>query len=328
MSFTTRGTDNVDLTYLPPGSEDGRVDTITVGVSDGFNGADDDDQTLSIEISVTEKQPDPITSEFVSITVAENSTTDCMQDGSMGCSLAGEVPNAVSYSIESGVDGGDTDYSVDSSTGVITVNTAPNFEDGKNPAFLVNAQNALGELAGLISVRVAVTDIDENPAITTSIGTAWVYENAQVDDPVLNKVLDSEPPSLSDPPISIAADDPESAAITYSISAGKPPFAINASTGALTVSGALDRETATGHTFTVKAADPAGNSDEMEITVMVLNSNETPQFTSPTGDDAVTTIPENTGNAYVIFTFTATDQDGDDLTFTLREGSVERPVRN
>ena len=53
---------------------------------------------------------------------------------------------------------------------------------------------------------------------------------------------------------------------------------------------------------------------------MVLNSNETPEFTSPTGDGAVTTIPENTGNAHVIFTFTATDEDQDDLTFTLREG--------
>ena len=228
------------------------------------------------------------------------------------------MSGALSFSIESGVDGGDTDYAV-ADDGTISVLNAPDYEDGLDPAFLVNANGADG-LAGLISVRVSVTDIDEDPAITTSIGTAWVYENAQVDDPVLNKVLDSEPPSLSDLPISIAADDPESAAITYSISAGKPPFAINASTGALTVSGALDRETATGHTFTVKAADPAGNSDEMEITVHVLNSNETPNFTSPTGDDAVTTIPENTGNAYVIFTFTATDQDGDDLTFTLREG--------
>ena len=92
MSFTTSGTDNLlDLTYLPPGSEDGRVNTITVGVSDGFNGADDDDQTLSIEISVTEKQPDPITSSFVSITVAENST-DCSQDDvASGCSVAGVV---------------------------------------------------------------------------------------------------------------------------------------------------------------------------------------------------------------------------------------------
>ena len=62
------------------------------------NGEDDDDLTLYIEISITEEQPEPITSEFVGIMVAENSP-DCMQDGSMGCSLAGEVPNAVSYSI-------------------------------------------------------------------------------------------------------------------------------------------------------------------------------------------------------------------------------------
>ena len=95
---------------------------------------------------------------------------------------------------------------------------------------------------------------------------------------------------------------------------------MDSSTGALTVTGALDRETAGSHTFTVKAADPAGNYDTMEVTVHVLNSNETPQFTSPTGDGAVTTIPENTPNAHVIFTFTATDEDRDDLTFTLREG--------
>ena len=315
-----KSSDNLDLTYLPPSANPGpRVDTITVDVSDGYNGADTADQTLYIEISVTEEEPDPITSEFVSITVAENST-DCMQDGSMGCSLAGEVPNAVSYSIESGVDGGDTDYSVDSSTGVITVNTAPNFEDGKNPAFLVNAKNALGELAGLISVRVAIADVNESPALAAIAGVPWVYETAQIGDAVVEKPADQDGPAATDLPISISANDPEGATLTYTISKGKPPFAVNASTGALTVSGALDKETAGGHTFTVKAADPAGNSDEMEITVHVLNANETPQFTSPTGDDAVTTIPENTGNALVIFTFTATDEDRDDLTFTLREG--------
>ena len=58
-------TDNVLLTYLPPESDPGpRVDTIKVGVSDGVNGEDDDDLTLYIEISITEEQPEPITSEL------------------------------------------------------------------------------------------------------------------------------------------------------------------------------------------------------------------------------------------------------------------------
>ena len=311
-------TDNVDLTYLPPGSELGRVDIITVGVSDGFNGADDDDQTLYIEVSITEIPPDAITSSFVGITVAENST-DCSQDDvASGCSLAGVVADATSFSIESGVDGGNTDYAV-ANDGTITVLNAPNYEDGLDPAFLVNANGADG-LAGLISVRVSVTDVNEDPALAAIAGVPWVYETAQIGDEVVEKPADQDGPAATDQPINISANDPEGATLTYTISKGKPPFAVDASTGALTVSGALDKESAGSHTFTVKAADPAGNSDEMEITVHVLNANETPRFTSPTGDAAVTTIPENTGNAHVIFTFKATDEDQDDIAFTLREG--------
>ena len=262
------------------------MNTITVGVSDGFNGADTDDQTLSIEISITEQQPAPITSSFVGITVAENST-DCSQDGvASGCSLAGVVDDATSFSIESGVDGGNTDYAV-ADDGTITVLNAPNYEDGLDPAFLVNATGADG-LAGLISVRVSVTDVNEDPALAAIAGVPWVYETAQIGDAVVEKPADQDGPAATDQPINISANDPEGATLTYSISSkGKVPIAVDSSTGALTVSGALDKESAGSHTFTVKAADPAGNSDEMEITVHVLNANETPQFTSPTGDAAV-----------------------------------------
>ena len=74
--------------------------------------------SLRIQISITEIEK-PVTSDFVGITVAENGTV-CMQDGTVGCSLAGVVEGGVAYSIESGVDGGDTDYAV-ASDGTITV---------------------------------------------------------------------------------------------------------------------------------------------------------------------------------------------------------------
>ena len=194
---------------------------------------------------------------------------------------------------------------------------------------LVDAFGANGIRLGAVIAGIAIQDIDEDPVITdlvvgadgTSSEIPWVYETAQIGDPVVTKPVGQEGPAATDTDTIISAMDPEGADITYSISStGKVPFAVDSSTGALTVTGALDRETAGSHAFTVKAADPAGNYDTMEVTVHVLNSNETPQFTSPTGDGAVTTIPENTGNAHVIFTFTATDEDGDDLTFTLREG--------
>ncbi len=314
--------DEVLLTYLPPSADPGpSVATLTISVSDGFNG--DSDETFSIEISVTEEQPAPITSSFEGITVAENST-ECSQSGvASGCSLAGIVPDATSFSIESGEDytaaDGSPNYAV-ANDGTVTVLNAPDYEKGLNPAFLVNANNAEG-LAGLISVRVTVTDVNEDPVLAAIDGTPWVYETAQIGDPVVEKPADQAGPASTDLPIMLSASDPEKANITYSISSsGSVPFAVNANTGALTVSAALDTEIAGSHSFTVMAADPAGNSDSMDITVHVLNANETPIFTSPTGDAAVTTIPENTPNSVIIFTFTATDEDGDDLSFTLREG--------
>ena len=166
----------------------------------------------------------------------------------------------------------------------------------------------------MISVRVTITDVDEDPMLDAMSGTAWVYETAQMGDAVMTGSGDDAAA------VSVSASDPEGRAITYGMS-GKAPFAVNSSTGAITVSGALDTEKATSHTFTVSAMDPAGNSDSMSITVNVLNANETPNFTSPEGDAAKTTIAEDSSYSDgAIFTFSASDEDGDDLTFELREG--------
>ena len=313
--------DKLLLTYLPTAPGNTTPSTITVTANDGWND-DGADATITVTVSVTVEPRPAITSNFVGVTVAENGTV-CMLDGSAGCSLAGIVESATSYSIESGVDGGNTNYAV-ANDGSVTVLNAPNFEDGDNPAFLVNANDAAGDLAGLISVRVTVTDVEEAPVLDVIAGTPWVYETAQAGDPVLEKPADQDGPAATDPAISINAEDEDGGTtITYSISAGKPPFRVHPTTGALTVSGALDTEAAGSHSFTVRATDEDGLTDEMDVTVHVLNANEAPQFTSPLGDAAVTTIPENTGSVAVIFTFTATDEDGDDLSFSLRQGQSQ-----
>ena len=329
-----RGEDGTDdvllLTYLPPGANPGpRSDEITVNVSDGWND-DGADTTIIITVEVTELQPPPVTSEFVSITVAENGT-DCVQEGvASGCSLADEV-DAYSYSIESGVEGGDTNYAVDSMTGAITVLNEPNFEDGLSPAFLVNANNSDGSLAGLISVRVTVTDVDEPPVITAipAGDVPWVYENFQIDDAVVTKVASQNAPdAVNDPETKVIAMDPEGRALTYTVTNDADvPFTID-SDGVLRVDGTLEADdvaagTHKTHDVMVSVSDPAGNATPVTVTVTVLNSNESPNFTAPLGDDAVKTINENTGSSVVIFTFTAQDEDGDDLSFSLREGQSQ-----
>ena len=252
--------------------------------------------------------------------------------GTVVGSLGPEVDGAVAFSVISGTGNARDDFAVNETTGEITVINGRDYDAvgaENNIVLLVDAFGENGIRLGAVIAGIAIQDIDEDPVLTdlvvgadgTSSEIPWVYETAQIGDPVVTKPVGQEGPAATDADTIISAMDPEGADITYSISStDKVPFAVDSSTGALTVTGALDRETAGSHTFTVKAADPAGNYDEMEVTVHVLNSNETPQFTSPTGDSAVTTIPENTPNAHVIFTFTATDEDGDDLTFTLREG--------
>ena len=51
-----------------------------------------------------------------------------------------------------------------------------------------------------------------------------------------------------------------------------PPFAIDANTGAITLTGALDFETATTHTFTIQVEDSAGLTDTATITINVTDS--------------------------------------------------------
>ena len=302
------GNDVLRLTYIPSGANPGpRMDTITVAVSDSFN--DDPDQTLTITVSVTQQEPPPITSNFVSITVAENSTT-CSGD----CSLVGVVENAVSYSIESGVDGGKENYAVDSSTGEITVLTAPNYEDNLSPAFLVNADNAEGDLAGLISVRVTVTDVNESPVFAAGATTSgYVAEDAQDGHAVMTSDLEEATP------LAITAADQDGNTLTYSI-AGQDgsgvPFNIS-SDGKITVSGnnALDHETRGSYLVKVTATDGTSTPATHDLEIEVGNSNEAPHFVHPTLE---VTIPEDTATGTEIADYEAADTDGDVLEFSLK----------
>ena len=133
----------------------------------------------------------------------------------------------------------------------------------------MNVDDAGTELLGIISVSIVIGDENEAPVIDAIAGTAWVYETAQNGDSVVEKPAAQTGPGPDDLPISIAATDPEGGDITFSIvSAAKVPFAIDSSTGALTVELALgeelDHETTGSFTFMVQASDGV-NNPTMEV---------------------------------------------------------------
>ena len=190
-----------------------------------------------------------------------------------------------------------------------------------------------GDLLGLISVRVTIVDENEAPVIDLIVGTPWVFEIAQDGEEVVTRLAGTVAPEDQDQPTKVSAEDPEGTDVVYSIITTDKnfPFAIDSASGALTVKLAMDQEldveTKDEYTFAVEASDGV-NKPTMPVTIKILNSNESPNFISPAGDDAKTTIDEDRTFADgaipfgggSILVFTATDEDENDLTFELREG--------
>jgi hypothetical protein len=104
--------------------------------------------------------------------------------------------------------------------------------------------------------------------------------------------------------ITASATDPdESDSITYTLTnSANGLFAINATTGVVTVSGTLDFETATKHTITVKATSTDGSSSTADMTVTVTDvADIVPVLANSNG-----TVAENAAAGAAVGTVTIT----------------------
>ena len=120
----------------------------------------------------------------------------------------------------------------------------------------------------------------------------------------------------------VTATDPDTGdTVTYAITAGNDPgkFAIDSSTGAITVVGALNYEAATSYTLTVEATDGNGGTATVDVAISVTNVNEPPAFGS--GPYAFTVAEDATTGA-AVGTVRATDPDtGDTVTHAITTGN-------
>ncbi len=199
-------------------------------------------------------------------------------------------------------------------------------------------------------VAPATTQTPLDDDIATDVYRAKVSESADVGDAVAygwssddriedtttfaRGVIDDDTKDDTPPGVAgkltyrlIAAQTTTGNPITSPEVAFSGPFAINASTGAITVSGRLDAETTASYPLFVKVTDnDATNamSDTVKLTITVDDTNEPPYFvtganstTELTEVDAIE-IDENTASGTVVARYYAVDPDGDDLTFVLR----------
>ncbi|MFM7740271.1 MAG: cadherin repeat domain-containing protein, partial [Planctomycetota bacterium] len=209
--------------------------------------------------------------------------------------------STITYSLTSNPDGL---FQIDSSTGVVTTAAAINREVvGASRSITVQASSSDGSLASQ-TFTIAINDLDEFDVGAVSDSNAAsnnVNENAAVGTTV---------------GITAAASDADATTntITYTLddsAAGR--FAVNSSTGVVTVAGAIDYETSTSHSITVRATSADGSFSTQVFTIQVNDVNE--GAVGPVSDANATAnfVIENSSNGTLVgLTGLATDPDGSD----------------
>ncbi|MDP2613871.1 cadherin repeat domain-containing protein, partial [Oceanobacter sp. 2_MG-2023] len=200
-----------------------------------------------------------------------------------------DISDGVTFSLS----GDDAAYfSIDASTGEVTLLADADYETKSSYSFTVTATDGVGNFTDQI-VTLAVNNLDEaTPSITSGATATSIDENSGAGQVVYTATADD------------SADISDS--VTFSLSgADAAYFSINSATGEVTLLADADYETKPSYSFTITATDGAGHFTDQTVTLAVNNLDEVgPVFTSGTLADA---IDENSGGNAVIYTATTDD---------------------
>ncbi len=246
-------------------------------------------------------------------TVDENTNADQPIDGEV---TAGD-PNddTLTYTL------GGTDmasFGIDRGTGQLMTKVALNKEVKDTYMVTVTATDPSG-LSDTVNVIIKVTNVDEDPVIMRApvANVAPEFASAMITIPVEENTAAGE--DIGNP---VAATDANGDTLTYALGGtDAASFDIDAATGQLMTKAALDYETKASYSVTVTATDPSGASAAKDVTITVTDVDENgpnvaPAF--PPSETGARSVAENTAaDENIGQPVTATDADGDTLTYTL-----------
>ena len=231
--------------------------------------------------------------------VAENAAHGTAVGLTAAASDADATTNAITYALTDSAGGR---FAIDAHTGVVTVAGALDRETAASYDITVQATSA-DTSSSTQTFTIALNDLDEfdTGAVTDAQAAAnTVAENAAVGTTVGVTAL--------------AGDADATATISYSLddSAGGR-FAIHATTGVVTVNGALDYETASSHSVTVRATSSDGSYSTQSFSIAVTDVNESGLTALSDSDAAADLVWENSVNGTAVgLTAFADDPDGTD----------------
>ena len=275
-------------------------------------------QTLTVNVTNVNEGPaltfeDAGDNTVTAVDVAENTAA-----GTVIATAAGTDPDAgdtLTYSISDP----DSPFAINATTGEITIRDAAafDFEGSAVPTSVDVTVTDAGGLTSTQTLTVNVTNVNEGPALT--------FEDSG--DNTVTAVDVAENTAAGTVIATAAGTDPDAGdTLTYSISDPNSPFAINATTGEITIrdAAAFDFEgSAVPTSVDVTVTDAGGLTSTQTLTVNVTNVNEGPALTfEDSGDNTVTAVDvaENTAAGTVIATAAGTDPDaGDTLTYSISD---------
>ena len=283
---------------------------VTVKALDSSNASD----TVQVTIEVTDVNERPVVrrrSGMGAFSIVENSGTD------VGRFVATDPEGrVVTWSLATTGDHGRFEIEAN---GALSFKELPDFERpdlGSDKAYTVTVQATevddadaqTRELTGSLAVTVTITNVNEPPVVRRSSGTGpfSIVENSGTDVGAFD------------------ATDPEGQGVTWSLatSGDHARFEIDEANGALSFKELPDFESSDlgsdeAYTVTVRATEvDDGDTQTLEltgrlaVTVAVTDVNEPPTVTG----NATPSVPENTT---AVATYSATDPEGDVLTYFL-----------
>ena len=267
--------------------------SITVRVADQGGLYHDED----FNIALTDVNDAPTNATLTGSTVAENS-----ENGTVIGTVAGVDPDAVStfsYALTNNANGR---FAINTTTGVLTVANGAllDYETANSHQITVRTTDQ-GGLTLDKNFTIALTNVNDAPTGAT-LSSNTVAENAP-NGTVVGTVTGIDPDTGS--------------TLHYSLASDEGPFAINATTGVVTVQNhfMLDYEGSPTDGFTVNVFDQAGLYFAKGFTVNITNVNEAPYLANYTGS---TTVSEGATNGTTLGTVQGFDLDaGSTLTYSI-----------
>jgi type III secretion system FlhB-like substrate exporter len=264
----------------------------SVTASDGLSAHD---VSKSVVVSVTNLNDNaPVITSGSTGTVAENAATSTV----VYTATATDTDNlgALTYSL-SGTDA--SLLSIDAATGAVRLNASANYETKTSYNFNVVASDGLLSNDAAKAITISVTNLNDNAPQFTSGGSAAVVNQSPAGTVIYTAV---------------ATDADNLGALTYSLNGTDASLLnIDTSTGDVTLKSSANYSAKSSYNFNVVASDGSNNTPKAIVVNVQPTNNVAPQFTS--GNSG--TVDENAAANTVVYTASATDADGNPLTYSL-----------